>query len=110
MAEKQQFISNRTPRNRTQHTTSSRLLYSLLIGAAVAFLLILVEVLALWLLNPGHLLGNGVDRLVAFVTLPFIAIILLEFLLCILVASLAVRPLALFAYLRAVHATQAEHF
>src|SRR5947209_10212103 len=108
MTQKQQFIASHTPRNRTHHSISSRLLYSLLIGGAVALVLVLLEALILWLLNPGHLPGSGANRLLALMTLPSIAIVFIELLLCLLVAYLVARPFALFAYLRAVHAAQAE--
>ncbi len=110
MAQEQQFISSHTHRNRIQHSISSRLLYSLLIGGAVALVIILVEALVLWLLNPGHLPSSGVSRLLALVTLPSIAIVFIELLLCVLVAYLVARPFALFAYLRTVHTAQAEYF
>src|SRR5207248_463459 len=37
-------------------------------------------------------------------------IVLIELLICVLVAYLAARPFALLAYLRAVHAAQGEYF
>ncbi|HZU02223.1 MAG TPA: HEAT repeat domain-containing protein [Ktedonobacteraceae bacterium] len=110
MAQKQQFMSSPTHRNIIQHPLPSRLLHSLLIGGAVALLIILVEAVILWLFHPGHPSGSGLNRLLALVTLPSIAIAFIELLLCVSVAYLVVRPFALFAYLRTVHAAQAEYF
>src|SRR5947209_4649746 len=110
MVQKQQFMSSPTHRNIIQHPLPSRLLHSLLIGGVVALVIILVEALILWLFHPGHLPGSGLSRLLALVTLPSIAIVFIELLLCVLVAYLAVRPFALFAYLRTVQAAQVEYF
>src|SRR5690349_19423304 len=110
MAQKQQLISSPTHRNIIQHPLPPRLLHSLLIGGAVALVIILVEVVILWLFHPGHPSGSGLNRLLALITLPSIAIAFIELLLCVSVAYLVVRPFALFAYLRTVHAAQAEYF
>lgn len=114
MAQKQQFISDHTRGHITRHNTSSRLLYSLLIGGAVALFIILVEALVLWFFNPWHLLGSSTNRLPALIAFPLhtpqaIIVVLIELLLCVLIVLLAAKPFALFVYLRAVQAAREEY-
>ena len=97
-----------------QRATSQRLLSSLLMGIGVVLILTLLEVCLLLLFNPFHILGDTANRSIAILSLlahaqAITLIPLAEFLIATLLAFLAIRPLALIAYLREVHEAQADY-
>src|SRR5579883_964082 len=96
------------------HARSYRFLSSLLIGAGVGLILVLLQVCLLWLLNPFHLPGSPTSRLFAILALPLhmpgiLLILLLELALAFIAVLLLAKPIKLAAYLNAVHAAQKEY-
>jgi HEAT repeat protein len=89
----------------------SRVYLCLLIGCAVTLVLTFIEALFVVTTNPLSMLGNTSDRLSAFLLLPVHSplYLLLPLCECLLVSGgvfFALRPLALYLYLRTIHREQ----
>ncbi len=86
---------------------------SLLGGAILTVSVLLIGTLVVWLLNPLHLLGTLVQRLLEVLALPvhlplLLLGIFLFWLLTTCAAFFIARPLAVLAYVKHVHEAQAE--
>ncbi|MBV9231879.1 MAG: NACHT domain-containing protein, partial [Chloroflexi bacterium] len=116
MIQEQKFVTSTGFRRDTrQRAASSLFLSSLLVGIAITLVLTLIEVVIFWLVNPLHVPGSSIaSSLSALLALviqsPSLLLIPLGELIVITFAVLlAAKPLALFAYLRAVHSVQEKY-
>lgn len=99
----------------TQRTRSQRFLFALLVGGAIAILLMLIDVGLVLLFNPFHVLGDVQDSSFTLLMLPpHVAISLLVLLSELLVASmgsiLLTEPIALISYLWAIYRVQQSYY
>ena len=98
-------------RARQRHTTT-QLRISLLLGAGLTVIFALLEAAILLLLNPSHILSDGMNRFTAFMHLllsvpaVILSILLLQFLLFSLVAFVLVKPIVVLLYLRRIRSEQ----
>ncbi|GHO91340.1 hypothetical protein KSF_013880 [Reticulibacter mediterranei] len=99
--------------NATRKTHSRRFLYAFLISASVTLFLLLFAISILWWWNPFHLLQDPEQFLADLLAFPkqtpqLLLIPLLIFLILFFLVFLAIPPLKLVSYLRAVHKAQEE--
>lgn len=113
MLQRQGSTTSTGLRTDTKHRTISfRLLSSILIGIGITLVITLVEGGVFFLLpSSSHSMGSNrfTELTHLLMTLPLLLIPLGEFALATLIVFLAVKPLALISYLRAVQSAQEEY-
>src|SRR2546421_7572522 len=98
-----------------RRSLSSRLFRCIFVGVAITLLLTCIELAVVWIFNPFYLLGRNTTHsfsaLSAIAThhLLLLLVPIVELLGITLVAFLAMKPLAIRAYLRAVQKAQERY-
>ena len=91
-----------------RRSLSSRLFRCIFVGVAITLLLTCIELAIVWMFNPFYVLGrDAFHRLSALAAIPthhplVLLVPLVELLGITLVAFIAMKPLAIMAYLRTV--------
>src|SRR5712691_1498474 len=98
-----------------RRSLSSRLFRCIFVGVAITLLLTCIELAIVWMFNPFYVLGRDAShRLSALAAIPthhplLLLVPLVELLGITLVAFVAMKPLAIMAYLRTVQKAQERY-